>query len=77
MLVLGVASWWALTSGPPAEEAAYALTVQEAEDIARDLYVLSNLDVLEKLDADELASLVDDLDLLESVEAEAALLEEG
>jgi len=77
VLVLGVAGWWALTSGPAAEDAPYTLTAQETEDIARDLYVLSNLDVLKELDAAELASLVDDLDLLESVEAETTLLEEG
>jgi len=46
------------------------LTAAEEREIASDLYVLTNLDTLETVDADELIALVEELDLLEGLEPE-------
>jgi len=46
------------------------LTATEERAIASDLYVLTNLDTLETVDAEELIALVDALDLLEGLEPE-------
>lgn len=48
------------------------LTAREEREIAADLYVLANLEALESADADELISLVEDLDLLEGTETEVS-----
>lgn len=43
-----------------------ALSARDAEDIARDLDVLAHIETLSAADADELASLADDLDAIEA-----------
>ncbi len=56
-------------------EIAYVLTEEEIQAIAEDLPLLANLDALEELngsgDPSELIALIEDLDLLESVETES------
>jgi len=46
------------------------LSASEEREIASDLYVLTNLETLESVDADELIALVEELDLLEGLEPE-------
>jgi len=66
--VLGARIW--LTDGQEAGDG--VLTAREEREIAADLYVLANLDALESADAEELISLVEDLDLLEGTETEVS-----
>ena len=63
-LLAGVAGVWWLGDAP--EPVLGPLTAQEEQDIAQDLYILSSLDALEAADAEELAQLVNELDLLEN-----------
>ena len=52
-----------LARGRPPED---GLTAREEEAIAADLYLLANLDALATIEADELAQIADDLDVLEA-----------
>jgi anti-sigma factor RsiW len=61
VVVAGVGVAWLATRGnDPAR-----LSAREEEDIARDLLVLAHLSTLESGEADDLASLADDLDVIE------------
>lgn len=53
-----------------------ALTAREEEAIAEDLYLLANLSALESVEAEELARIADDLDVLEAA-ADAGVNGEG
>ncbi len=63
VVVAAVALWWAV---PPMGDEA-KLTAREEDEIARDLYVLAHLDTLQSADADELARIADDLDVIDAV----------
>jgi anti-sigma factor RsiW len=65
--VLGARIWL----GEPATGDA-VLSAREEREIAADLYVLANLEALEQAEADELISLVEELDLLEGSELEVS-----
>ena len=69
VLVTAIAAriWWPGVSGTEG-----VLSAREEREIAADLYILANLDALEASDADELISLVEDLDLLEGTETEVS-----
>ncbi len=72
----GLAVW--LASRPGAAIAPDGvLTAAEEQAIADDLFVLSNLDALENAQADEIAEVVDDLDLLEALGADDPLADEN
>lgn len=51
----------------PAGDGAVELSASEEQAIARDLYLLHNLEALEQTDSDELKALVEDLDVLDSL----------
>lgn len=71
LVAAAAGAWWLSGRGPAvAPDAGVVLTASETEEIARDLYVLANLEVLETLEAADIESLVNDLDLLESPELE-------
>ncbi|MCE9634228.1 MAG: zf-HC2 domain-containing protein [Planctomycetes bacterium] len=66
VVVAGVGAWWAVSRpGDPGQ-----LTAREEDEIARDLYVLAHLDTLQSADADELARIADDLDVIDAVPSE-------
>jgi anti-sigma factor RsiW len=67
VLVAAIAARGLLGGGDATEG---VLTAAEAREIASDLYVLTNLDTLESVDADELIALVEELDRLEGLEPE-------
>ena len=61
VLVVTVGAWWVASPDDPAR-----LSSRDEQEIARDLVVLSHLDVLTAADADELASIADDLDVIDA-----------
>ena len=64
-----------LARGRPAED---GLSPRDEEAIAADLYLLANLDALATIEADELAQIADDLDVLDaSAETNAAAAGNG
>jgi anti-sigma factor RsiW len=70
LLVAALGAGWLVTRpgvGSDAPEFAVQLSDDDAEAIARDLYLLENLEALESEEAEALSTLVEDLDLLESV----------
>jgi anti-sigma factor RsiW len=64
-LLMAAGLWWAIGRGPGAET--NVLTAQEEQEIAQDLLLLSSLDALQLADADELAEIADDLDVLDAL----------
>jgi len=69
LLAAGVGAAW-FSSGtldPTDPRDMPVLTASEEDAIARDLYLLSNLAVLEESDVDDLVRLVEDLDVVESL----------
>ncbi len=71
VLLAAVAARVWLTA-PSSADAGALLTAREEREIAADLYVLSNLDALRGAEAEELISLVEDLDILEGTEPEVS-----
>ncbi len=67
VLVVAIAARSMLDRG---DTAGGVLTASEEREIASDLYVLTNLETLETVGADELIALVEQLDLLEGLEPE-------
>ena len=65
LLALGAGTWW-MTQRPPLG----ALTAGDEELLAEDLAVISNLDALQLGDADELAQIADELDVLDALPLE-------
>jgi anti-sigma factor RsiW len=65
VLMVAAGVWWSSSGGD-------VLSAGEAEAIARDLALLSNLEVLETSEASEIARVVDDLDVLDAYFTEEA-----
>jgi len=62
VLVVAAGTWW-IASGPGDPS---RLSSRDEEEIARDLYVIAHLETLGAADADELASIADDLDVIDT-----------